>query len=181
MPKIYIIGFMGSGKSFTGKKLASRLGYKFFDIDPLFEEKYHFTIHDFFEKFGEQPFRKLEKDLLLGTEYMENTVISTGGGTPCYYENMKFIKDNGLSIYIHMSPEKILSRIHQSKKPRPLLKNLEGKLLLQKIREMLQERELYYRQADIVVDAVQINPPDIINAILDNLKKRSPGEFTSLP
>lgn len=170
MSKIFIIGFMGSGKSFTGKRLASRIGYKFYDIDKLFEDKYHFTINDFFEKFGESAFRKLERDLLTSTESLENTVISTGGGTPCYFDNMDYIRETGISVYLRMPPEKIMARLKQSRKPRPLIKNLEGDSLLEKIRELLGEREKYYLQADIIVDAVFIEPAEIVNRIIQQLK-----------
>lgn len=165
MSVIYIIGFMGCGKSFTGKRLASRLGYKFYDIDTLFEEKYHFTISDFFNQFGEDAFRKLERDLLQSTVDYNNTVISTGGGTPCFFDNMNFIKEQGISVYLKMPPEKILARLSQSKRPRPLVKSLQGEELLDKIRNLLKEREVYYLQADIIIEAVFIEPAEIVNQI----------------
>ena len=173
MPRIYIVGFMGSGKSFTGKRLASRLAYAFTDIDILFEEKYHFTIPDFFEKFGEEAFRKLERDLLLSTDNLENTVISTGGGTPCFFNNMDYIKENGISIYLRMPPEKILARLKQSKKPRPLVKSLQGENLLARIKELLAQREKFYLQSSIILDAVFIEPAEIISQIIKRLESIS--------
>ncbi|MHC1708066.1 MAG: shikimate kinase [Bacteroidales bacterium] len=170
MPKIYIIGFMGSGKSFTGKRLSALLGYKFYDIDSLFEEKYHFTIHDFFEKFGEEAFRKLESDLLISTHSFENAVISTGGGTPCFFENMEFIKENGISVYLKMPPEKILYRLNQSKKPRPLVKSLQGAELLATVKSLLEKREEYYLRADIIIEAKFVDPAEIVTMILKQLQ-----------
>lgn len=160
---------MGSGKSFTGKRLAGRLKYDFTDIDKLFEDRYHFTISDFFERFGEDAFRKLESDLLKTTAALENTVISTGGGTACFFDNMEFMNRHGITVYLKMPAKMILSRLNQSKKPRPLIKALKGEELLAKIEEMLEQREKFYLLAQHIVKIPGQDLEEIIQAILKGL------------
>src|SRR5574344_612650 len=121
--KVFLIGFMFSGKSTVGKKLASIMGYDFIDTDKYFEDKYKISIFDFFEKFGEEMFRKFEHDILNELIVRENTIISTGGGLPCFNENMDIINDKGISIYLEMPFKAIINRQKNSKQKRPLLKN----------------------------------------------------------
>lgn len=114
--RIFIIGYMCSGKSSISRKLASRLGYNSFDTDDLFEEKYHVSVNDFFEKYGEDYFRKFEAEILRKTGDLRKVVISTGGGTPCYYDNMKWMKDNGMTVFIKVSPTTAYNRLVTAKK-----------------------------------------------------------------
>ena len=120
--RIFIIGYMCSGKSSISRKLASRLGYNSFDTDDLFEEKYHVSVNDFFEKYGEDYFRKFEAEILRKTGDLRKVVISTGGGTPCYYDNMKWMKDNGMTVFIKVSPTTAYNRLVTAKRKRPLKK-----------------------------------------------------------
>lgn len=145
--RTYLIGFMGSGKTSLGKHLAKLLGAGFIDLDDVFEERYHIRIYDFFEKYGEENFRKIEKDLLIETVLCDNVVVSTGGGTPCFFENMQFIKDNGISIYLRMTSRELASRLKSVKKKRPLLKELSSFELEEWISAQLLKREPFYLQA----------------------------------
>ena len=97
---IVLVGFAGAGKSTIGRKIAAKNGCTFIDLDRYFEEKYRFTVFDFFQRFGEELFRKLERALLIETLELENTVIATGGGTPCFFDNMEIINQKTTSIYI---------------------------------------------------------------------------------
>ncbi len=138
---------MGSGKSALGKQLAQLMGSAFIDIDEMFEERYHISIYDFFIKYGEDNFRKAERELLLETIDLDNTVISTGGGTPCFYDNMNVINTNGTSVYLRMTSAELASRLKNLRKKRPLLENVEANNLEQWISEKMLQRESFYLQA----------------------------------
>ncbi len=150
--KIFLIGFMGAGKTTIGRRLANRLGYEFYDTDLFFEEKYHFTIQRFFEQFGEDKFRELEKDVLHELlQLADKAVISTGGGTPCFFDNMEVMKRNGLTVYITMKYGALKNRLLHSKKRRPGVQQLNETELMKFIEELMKFREEYYKKAHISV------------------------------
>jgi shikimate kinase len=148
--RTYLIGFMGSGKTSLGKHLSRLLGATFIDLDDVFEERYHIRIYDFFDKYGEENFRKIEKELLIETAGSDNLVVSTGGGTPCFFDNMEFIKDNGVSIYLRMTSRELASRLKSVKKKRPLLKQLSPEMLEEWISAQLLNREPFYLRANYI-------------------------------
>jgi shikimate kinase len=155
---IFLCGFMGSGKSTHGKKLATLLKRKFFDLDSYIQLKENKTISFIFENEGESVFREMEKKHLkelVASE--ENLVISLGGGTVCFHDIIDFIKANGTLIYIDMPVKALAHRLHNSPQPRPLLKNTTGEELEKLVNEKLKEREKYYHQAHLRVDGVNIN------------------------
>ncbi len=155
--RIYLIGFMGVGKTTVGKRLARELNYRFVDTDKLFERKYKTNIDLFFGKYNEELFRKLESEILDETLSMENTVISTGGGT-VLNGGIEKINKYGLSVYLKMDETAIASRLLNAKRQRPLVKGKKGELLLDFIKEKLREREPLYSKARIVFDSFN---PDI--------------------
>jgi shikimate kinase len=159
--KIYLMGYMASGKSKMGKELSGLTGLSFYDLDEIFEERYRIGIVEFFEKYGDGAFRQIEHQLLLETENLDNAIIATGGGTPCTDENIGFIKSQGISIYIRMTARDLFDRLKRVKKKRPLLKNLPMESLEQFIGEQLAEREPYYLQADYIIDG-SLNDPVIV-------------------
>ncbi len=167
--KIYLMGYMASGKSKMGKELSGLTGLSFYDLDEIFEERYRIGIVEFFDKYGDATFRQIEHQLLLETENLDNAIIATGGGTPCTDENIGFIKSQGISIYIRMTARDLFDRLKRVKKKRPLLKNLPIESLEQFIGEQLAEREPYYLQADYIIDG-SLNDPvimaDLIKAII---------------
>jgi shikimate kinase len=162
--KIYLIGYMGAGKSRFGRLLAERTGLKFIDLDDLFEEHYHIGISDFFEKYGEPVFRKLEHDILHSTADFENCVISTGGGTPCFHDGMAFIKGNGISVYLKLDLDTLFIRLKSVKKKRPLISGMSDPELLRYIEKQLRERERDYLEADFIING--LNPE---NSQMDQL------------
>ncbi len=170
MSRIYLIGFMGVGKSTAGRKLASKLGWQYIDIDKVFEEKYKLGIDAFFIKYGEELFRKLENDILKSTFELDNYVISTGGGTPCFMDGMKQINENGISVYLKMNEQAILSRLVKSKQRRPLVSNKPEVDLLDFINAKLRERDPIYSQAMITVQAISINIDSLLAVIKANYK-----------
>lgn len=150
--KYYLVGYMYSGKSTFGRRLATERGMGFLDLDHAFEERYHYTVPRFFAQFGEQAFRKLESQLLQSTANLDNMVIATGGGTPCHSGNMDFILANGTAIYLQMSIEDLVVRALRSHNPRPLMRGLSESDMHTKIASQLKEREVFYRRAQIVLD-----------------------------
>ncbi|MDD2621984.1 MAG: shikimate kinase [Bacteroidales bacterium] len=154
--RIYIIGFMGSGKSVFGKRLAAYANYDFMDLDVCFEATFQTTIFDFFTTYGEAAFRKKETALLRQSTDKDNIVISLGGGTPCYHNNMKWILENGLCVYLQLSPEVLYDRLLQAKQNRPLIHDLIPNELQNYIRKTLTEREKYYTQAQCIIPSINI-------------------------
>lgn len=167
MSRIYIIGFMGVGKSTVGKKLANKLGFEFLDTDKVFEKKYKLSINNFFNKYGEELFRKLEGEILQSTFQKENCVISTGGGLPCSSNAISDINRNGVSIFLKMESKAIHSRLRLSKQKRPLLQSLSDDELLEFIDKKLVERNKYYQMAKISVPALSINLDQLVKDITD--------------
>lgn len=170
--RIYLTGFMGSGKSTLGKKLSSRLGYSFFDTDHLFERRFQRGIGDFINTRGESAFRKAEQEILRGTFSLQQAVISTGGGLPCYFDNMDQINRHGLSIYIYLPPSALYSRLSRSKYQRPLISGLTGEQLLTYITRELDSREAIYRLAHIRVSGISLNAKDLETLLKDYLRKQ---------
>lgn len=165
--RIYLIGYMCCGKSTIGKKIAKKIGYNFVDMDVMFEEKYKVAISTFFEKYGQEAFRILEQKLLHTTATMENMVIATGGGTPCFGDNMEWINANGLSIYLKTNEEFIVDRLKNTKKQRPLTKNISPDDLPSYVAENIKKREPYYTQANITM----VNDEMDLSAIIAKIKE----------
>lgn len=167
MSNIYLIGFMGVGKSTAGKKLALKLGYNYIDTDKVFENQFKLGIETFFNKYGEELFRKLEHEVLESTFAYSNCVVSTGGGMPCYKDSMGKINSNGISVYLEMDEKSILNRLLASKQKRPLVKNLNENELLLFIQCKLSERRSYYEQANIIVPALSISIDSLASQLVD--------------
>jgi shikimate kinase len=156
---------MGVGKSTFGKKLARHLGYRFIDLDSIFEKKFKIRIDDFFGKYDEDLFRKLEHEILEESFASENTVVATGGGTPCFFDAMKKINEQGNSIYLEMSPAAIAHRLTHAKKPRPLIKNKTGDELCTLIEQKLDERKAFYEQARYTIDAISVDVKEVVELL----------------
>lgn len=162
---VYFIGFMGSGKSTTGKKLASVLGWDFIDIDKKIEEKAGKTIPQIFSQDGENHFRKLETDVLKSMKPLKETIISTGGGTPCHGNNMDFMIDSGLTVYLKMTPKQLAKRLLESSGERPLIKDIPDNQLITFIEEKLAIREKWYNKAEIVIEGINLDISLLISII----------------
>jgi len=153
---IFLIGFMGCGKTTLGRKLASRLGYGFMDLDHVLEAQAGMTIADYFTQFGEAAFRKLESEVLKQTDYTANVVVSTGGGLPCFFDNMDWMNTHGKTIYIKLSPKTLADRLEKEKAHRPLLHEKHGEALVAFIDEKLTERDEFYNRAAIIADGLSL-------------------------
>lgn len=157
MRPIYLIGFMGVGKSTIGKKLARRLSLKFIDLDALFEQRYKVNIAAFFEKYGEGLFRKFEYELLQSTYEMCDVVIATGGGTPCYQNAVSEMVKQGLVVFMRMPAKALGVRLMNAKRQRPLILGKSQEELCAFISTKLDERQVFYEQAHLVADALNFD------------------------
>lgn len=165
---VYLVGYMGSGKSTVGKQLASKLGFTHLDLDDFFEETYRISIMDFFKKYDETAFRRIETKMLQKTLELTNHVISTGGGTPCFNDNMELINRNGLSVYIRMHPKSLFTRLKNAKRPRPRTTALNDEALMQRILDDLEVREQFYQTAAIDFKGENID----VNALAGEVARR---------
>jgi shikimate kinase len=154
---VYIIGFMGSGKSTAGKKLASALGWKFIDLDKEIEERAGMSIREIFASEGEEKFRLLETEALNSLKNSVTTIISTGGGTPCHGNNIDLMLETGVTVYLRMTPAQLALRLLGSTGERPLLKNIPDEKLADFIGEKLSDREKFYNRSQIVVDGINLD------------------------
>ena len=153
MRRIFLIGYMGSGKTTMGKLLAKHLNLNFIALDNYIENKYHLSISQIFEEFGEANFREKEQYCLQEVSDFEDIVIATGGGAACFYDNMNLMNSKGDTIYLKLSPEHLAKRLATSKGGiRPILQDKTGKELLNFIEEKLREREPYYLQAKYIIE-----------------------------
>ena len=163
--RIYLVGFMGVGKSTIGKQLAEQMGYKFLDIDRVFEKKYKISISGFFDKYDEELFRKLEYEVLLETFKLENVVVSTGGGTACFYDSIKVMNKNGFTVYLEMTQEALFTRLKNAKRKRPIVANKSDNVLKNTIAKKMNERVPFYKQAHLIFNAIDIDISNLKNAI----------------
>jgi shikimate kinase len=153
---IFLIGFMGSGKTTLGRKLAARLGYLFMDLDHIFEAQEGMTIGEYFAKYGEDAFRKLESEVLKTHKYPEHAIVATGGGLPCFFDNMYWMNAHGKTVYLKLAPKTLADRLQNEKDERPLLRERHGEALVQFIAEKLQEREPFYNKANIIANGLSL-------------------------
>jgi shikimate kinase len=164
--RVYITGFMGCGKTTAGKKLASVLNFSFTDLDNEIEKKEQRTISEIFAVYGEAYFRNAEAEALRDLEVKNDTVISVGGGTPCFGDNLLYMKETGVLVYIKMTPAQLVSRLDDPKGKRPLLKGLKESELVKYVTEKLKDREPFYNQAAIVVDGMSLDIKSLGDRIL---------------
>lgn len=155
--KIFLIGFMGSGKTHWGKIWSQQKGLAFYDLDEIIEKKEGKTIAAIFEKQGEEYFRKIETDALRTFEGKDNCLIACGGGTACFNKNMRWMNDNGTTIYLSAMPSYILSRVKEEKDKRPLINKHNEAELLFFIEQKLKEREPFYNKAKITFPVTELN------------------------
>ena len=158
---------MGSGKTFTGKALAEKFKFSFIDLDSYIENKEAKTINEIFELKGESYFRETEKKYLEEIIKLdENSIVATGGGTPCFHNNMGLINKNGISFYLKATEETLINRLILEASQRPLIKGLSEKELKNFILKKLRERERYYLQAKHVIDVEEENYMEKIISII---------------
>ena len=155
--KIFLIGFMGSGKSYWGKKWGQQSGLAFYDLDEVIEKEQGKTISEIFEKDGEDHFRKIETIALHTFSEKAACIIACGGGAACFNDNMEWMNENGITVYLSATPAYILSRVKEEKDKRPLINKLNEAELLFFIEQKLKERESFYKLAKITLHEADLN------------------------
>lgn len=151
---IFLIGFMGCGKSRMGRKLSAKMNLHMEDMDKVIEEKVGMSVPEFFEKNGEEAFRKLENEYLINLDPNQDLIVSTGGGVPCFFDNMDIMNEKGITIFLNSPIEKILERVKRNPQKRPLLKPLFDKPEEEfdaVIKERLKARMPFYSRADFMI------------------------------
>jgi shikimate kinase len=172
LQRIFLIGYMGAGKTTLGKALSKQMNLSFVDLDHFIEERYHQTIRRIFEEKGEDGFREIERDTLREAGRLEDAVISTGGGTPCFYENMAFMNATGTTVYLKLSVDELMKRIEPYRHTRPVLENRSGEALKQFMELSLSERSRYYEQAHILLPVGAMDTGADVEALITRLAKK---------
>lgn len=156
---------MGAGKSVIGSLVAEKTGFEFIDIDYLIERDSKATISELFTTKGEPYFRNLETETLHKLAGKENCVIATGGGLPCFNNNMEWMNRHGITVYIKQEVEELARRLEKNAENRPVLKRVETEPLFQYISKLLQKRELFYNQSKYILEGPLISPETVINTV----------------
>lgn len=170
LENIFLTGFMGSGKSHWGSIWAKKSGYSFYDLDAQIELAFGMSVEKIFEKEGEEKFRELERMYLQKLGNKKGFLLSCGGGTPCFFDNLEWMKEHGSIIYLKASPEYILERVIDETAQRPLMKTVNTSELLFFIETKLKEREPFYNAANFIVDVENLTE-DSLSDILQQQKK----------
>ncbi|MDE6101148.1 MAG: shikimate kinase [Paramuribaculum sp.] len=147
MKPIFLIGFMGSGKSTLGRALAKAAGLGFIDLDNYIEKRFHRNVRDLFAQRGESGFRDIERRMLSEVCDFEDVVVACGGGTPCFFDNMERMNKSGLTVMLEASHEKLLGRLKLGRRRRPLIASMSDDELSAFIHKMLDSRKVFYSKA----------------------------------
>ena len=154
---IFLIGFMGSGKSTVGRRLADQLGFRFIDTDTFIETRFRQRIVDMFASLGEEVFRRRERVIIEELMSMEDTVFATGGGLPCHGDTMELLNASGETVYFRSSAEVLATRLELCKRTRPTIRDKSGAELLQFIQHTLGVREPIYLRAHHIFEVDEID------------------------
>ena len=168
--KIFLTGFMGCGKSTLARKLAVKMAFPCIDLDKEIEKKTGISITNYFQIYGEDDFRQVESETLQKNHYPENVVLATGGGTPCFFDNMDWMNKTGITVYLSMSPEALAHRLKTERDKRPLIQRLNETDLVQYITDKLAEREAFYKQAKYILQGINLTAEKILTALAADLK-----------
>ena len=171
MQRIIIIGYMGAGKTTVGKALAKALGLDFYDLDWYIESRMHKTVKQIFDEQGEEGFRRIEHNMLHEVAEFENVIISCGGGTPCFFDNMDYMNRQGYTIYLKSTPEVLHKHLQMGKTVRPLLLNKTPDQVRAFIKQQLAQREKYYSQAHHTIDVSLLDNREKIKITVEKIKK----------
>lgn len=156
MVRIFLTGYMGAGKTTLGKAFARRMDISFIDLDWYIEERFNKTVGELFTERGETGFRELERNMLHEVAEFENVVISTGGGTPCFFDNMDFMNQTGKTVFLDVHLDVLFRRLRVAKQQRPILQGKEDDELKAFIVQALEKRAPFYHQAQYVFNADEL-------------------------
>ncbi|MBQ7150024.1 MAG: shikimate kinase [Prevotella sp.] len=171
MNRIFIIGYMGAGKTTVGKALAKELNIEFYDLDWYIEARMRKTVKQIFDEQGEEGFRRIENNMLHEVGEFENVIVSCGGGTPCFFDNMDFMNRQGETVYLKATPEVLYGHLKMGKTVRPLLLNKTPEEVQVFIKEQLQKREAFYTKAKHTLDVNLMDNYDKIKISVAKVKE----------
>ncbi|MFT3948993.1 MAG: shikimate kinase [Agriterribacter sp.] len=154
--RIFLLGYMGTGKTYWGKLWAAQKGMKFYDLDYEIEQNAGMTIREIFEKYGESFFREKEKETLHQFADKNDFVLSTGGGTPCFFDNMQWMNDKGITVYLNTPIRILAERLLKEKDHRPLIKSLKDEELIPFIENNINKRNKFYTQSGVMLNTEAI-------------------------
>ena len=171
MVRIFLTGYMGAGKTTLGKAFARQMNISFIDLDWYIEERFHKTIGELFTERGETGFRELERNMLHEVAEFENVVISTGGGAPCFFDNMEFMNRMGKTVFLDVHPDVLFRRLRVAKQQRPILQGKEDDELKAFIVQALEKRAPFYTQAQYIFNADEFEDRWQIDASVRRLQQ----------
>ncbi len=170
MRRIILIGYMGSGKTTVGKALSKETGMMFYDLDWYIESRMHKSVSQIFAERGEEAFRKIEYNMLHEVAEFEDVIISCGGGTPCFFDNIDYLNQQGDVVYLKAEPETLYKHLLMGKVERPLLKNKTPEELIAYITQHLKERAPFYEKARYTLDVTVLDDYDKIQVSVATLR-----------
>ena len=170
MIRIFLTGYMGAGKTTLGKAFARKLNLPFVDLEWYMEERFHKTVGELFVERGEAGFRELEKNMLHEVGAFEDVVISTGGGAPCFFDNMDFMNRNGKTVFLNVHPDVLFRRLRVAKQQRPILQGKQDDELKEFIIRALEKRTPFYSQAQYVFNADELEDRSQIEKSVEKLR-----------
>ena len=171
MRRIILIGYMGAGKTTVGKALSKELGIIFYDLDWYIENRMRKSVSQIFAERGEEGFRKMEHNMLHEVAEFEDVIISCGGGTPCFFDNMDYMNQQGQTVYLKATPEVLYKHLLMGKGERPLLKGKRPEELITFIREQLEKREPFYSKAKYTLDVSLLDNYDKIKTSVEKIRE----------
>ena len=171
MKRVILIGYMGSGKTTVGKALSKETGMMFYDLDWYIESRMRKSVSQIFAEKGEEGFRKIEYNMLHEVAEFEDVIISCGGGTPCFFDNMDYLNQQGDVVYLKASPETLYKHLLMAKIERPLLKGKSADELIAYITEHLKQREPFYEKARHILDVNVLDDYDKIKISVQQLRE----------
>ena len=163
--RIFLIGFMGCGKSTMGRSLASMLNLTFIDLDTFIEGKYFKTVPQIFAEEGESEFRKKEHKALEEVALFDDVIVATGGGAPCFYDNVEVMNNAGYCIFLDVATESLVKRLIHSKTERPLIKGKSPDELKTFIDALMQKRRPFYEKAKYILKGIELHATDVIAVV----------------
>ena len=171
MKRIILIGYMGAGKTTIGRALAKELGLDFYDLDWYIENRRRKKIPQIFEELGEEGFRKIEHNMLHEVAEFEDIIISCGGGTPCFFDNIDYMNQQAQVVYLHCTPEVLHGHLMMGRVERPLIKGKSPEELISFIKEQLATREQYYTKARYTLDVTLMDNFEKIKITVEKLRE----------
>lgn len=168
---LFLIGYMASGKTTFGRALARKIGFRHIDLDFYIEQRFHSTVRDIFANKGESEFRRIESAMLREVGEMSDVVISCGGGTPCFGDNMDYMKSRGLTICLQASEDVIADRIIQAGNKRPLMAGKSKDEIIATLRQHMEVRKPFYDKASVIISGDRLdNKSQIDDTVNDFIK-----------